>query len=125
MAPLMTGLAIMPFSTPHLVAMALYSPVDITCSSACLYRLGQPLILLHRPPVRCGVELLPGGCQRTAAALDGEPGDGRVRGHRVDLPVDQSRGQFVLPGIGDALNGWQAGRDALIALGRDLNGFMG
>ncbi len=34
-APLTTGLAIMPFSTPHLVAMALYSPVEITCSSAC------------------------------------------------------------------------------------------
>ena len=42
MAPLITGLAIMPFSTPHLVAMASYSPVEITCSSACLSGSASP-----------------------------------------------------------------------------------
>ena len=34
-APLITDLSIMPFSTPHIVAMVRYSAVDITCSSAC------------------------------------------------------------------------------------------
>ncbi len=33
-APLITGWVIMPFSTPHMVAMVRYSPVSITCSSA-------------------------------------------------------------------------------------------
>src|SRR5690349_9930330 len=39
-APLMAGLSIMPFSTPHIVAIVLYSPVRIRCSSA--RRSGSP-----------------------------------------------------------------------------------
>src|ERR1700756_231186 len=35
MAPLIIGVSIMPFSTPHLVAMVRYSPVCIRCSRAC------------------------------------------------------------------------------------------
>lgn len=33
-ALLITGWVIMPFSTPHIVAIVRYSPVFITCSSA-------------------------------------------------------------------------------------------
>ena len=86
-APLITGPVIMPFSTPHIVAMVRYSPVCDQVFQRLPHRLRQLRPLGHRPAVRRSVEDLARSLQRTAGGLDREPRHRRIRRHRVDFAV--------------------------------------
>jgi hypothetical protein len=76
-APLTTGPVIMPFSTPHIVAMVRYSSVWITCSSACRSDSASfdPLVTGH----------LYGAVSKISPAAHSTPGNapGRRELHRV------------------------------------------
>src|SRR6185312_7116736 len=72
-APLITGLSIMPFSTPHIVAMVLYSPVCIRCSSALRSDSASPEPLATGQPYGAESNTWPAGTSAPALSLIAKP----------------------------------------------------
>ena len=72
-APLITGSSIMPFSTPHIVAMVLYSPVCIRCSNARRSDSASPEPLATGHPYGAVSKISPAGASAPPLSLTANP----------------------------------------------------
>src|SRR6185312_5080767 len=72
-APLIIGLSIVPFSTPHIVAMVLYSPLCIRCSSALRNDSASPDPFATGQPYGAESNTWPAGTSAPALSLIANP----------------------------------------------------